>query len=272
MRVAAAALAIPVIVIEHNTYKDKNFFQHAVDWALSFVTFKIVAVSQGVAGYLSTRQHISKKKIVVIPNGISIEPLREAQALQTRESVRERLGIAAEELVLLHVGRLVAQKDPGLLLAGFAAFAGSAQEPCRLVMVGGGPLMEELKAQAEGLGISDRVLFMGAGDPNPYYLASDIFVSTSRIEGFGLVRAEALWHGLPVVTTVTGGTSELIHEEENGTLVHERTPETVAEGIRRVLAMDPQHVRANARETAERFSIEKTAQAYVRIINESLAV
>ncbi len=270
MRVAAAFLRIPVIVVEHNTYKDKNFFQHSVDWALSFVSFKIIAVSKGVADYIHIHQHISQKKIEVIPNGLDIRLLRQEKALQTRESARDAMGIASQEFVLLHVGRLVSQKDPSLLLAGFALFAKKSETLCRLIMVGGGPLMESLIDQANELGIQEKVVFTGACNPNPYYMASDIFISTSLIEGFGLVRAEALWYGLPVVTTITGGTSELIQDGETGAHVLERTPQAVAEGIRRVLAMNSQQVRNHAHEVAERFTIEKTVSAYARIIDQSL--
>jgi glycosyltransferase involved in cell wall biosynthesis len=270
LRVAGAYYRIPVIAVEHNTYSNKNFIQHTVDWALSFVTFRIVAVSQEVAAFVIERQHVRKDKVVVIPNGIDLEGIRRMSQSFSKETVREELHIPTEDRVVLHVGRLVAQKDPRLLLAGFALFSQRSATPCWLIVVGGGSLEPELKAEAQRLGITERVIFVGPADPSQYYVASDIFASTSLIEGFGLVRAEALAYGLPVVTTFTGGTSDMIQDGHNGVLVCDRTPEAVAEGMVHVFAGDREDMSRMARRSSERYSIEDMTRAYTSLVDESV--
>jgi glycosyltransferase involved in cell wall biosynthesis len=269
-RIAALFSNIPVIAVEHNTYTTKNALQHSIDWALSHVTFRIVAVSKAVADYVIAHQRIRRHKVTVIPNGIDLSVLKRNLPTESKQELRAKVGIGSDEHVVLHVGRLVPQKDPELLIRGYALFVANHRASSRLIVVGGGECRAAVTRLAKELNIEDRVLFTGAAAPARYYAMSDVFISTSRIEGFGLVRAEALWYGLPVVTTLTGGTEELIQEGSTGSIVSEPTDSEIAEGIERCFAMDRTLVAGKARQTAERFSTEIMGQRYESLLRSAI--
>lgn len=269
IRLSLFGRRVPVITVEHNTYTNKNVFQHAMDRALSSKSSSIVAVSEGVAAFLETAQKIPRKKITVIANGIDVAGIKEYRESHSRLQIREALGIPPDETVVLHVGRLVQQKDPLLMLHSYASFADSFGRSSRLIVVGDGDLRRELIAEAERLGLKDKASFVGEQSPHQFYIASDVFLSTSAIEGFGLVRAEALAHQIPVVTTGTGGSDELIENHKNGIVVPSRHPDDLAHGIVEALAIPRDAFLASA-DTVERFSITATATAYERLMNDTL--
>ena len=142
--------------------------------------------------------------------------------------LRKQWGIAAEELAIGFVGRLVPQKDIGTLIRGFALFAATFAE-AKLVIVGSGPLNEELRRSAEELGISGRIVWAGFRDDIVTVMSAfDIFALTSIYEGFGLVLLEAMSSRLPVVATRAGAVAEVVADGETGILVGPRRPEEVA--------------------------------------------
>lgn len=115
-----------------------------------------------------------------------------------RAEMREKLGVQ-DCFVVGHVGNFVYQKNHSFLLRAFASFAKS-DPSARLLLVGDGVLFEESKAQADALGIADKVLFAGRRtDANDYMQAMDVFAFPSNFEGLGIVAIEAQAAGLPCV-------------------------------------------------------------------------
>ena len=99
---------------------------------------------------------------------------------------------------IVHVGRFKLQKDHALLIRAYAQ--SSAQVP--LVLVGTGPEMAACQALAATLGVADKVIFVGfQANPYPFIRHAGLMVLSSRFEGFGIVIAEALALGVPVVST-----------------------------------------------------------------------
>ena len=151
--------------------------------------------------------------------------LRAARALAA--SLRRHWGIAPEELAIGFVGRFVPQKDIATLIRGFALFAATGAE-AKLVIVGSGPLNEELRRSADELGISGRIVWAGfREDIVTVMSAFDIFALTSIYEGFGLVLLEAMASRLPVVATRAGAVAEVVADGKTGILVGPRRPEEV---------------------------------------------
>lgn len=128
-----------------------------------------------------------------------------------REMAEEPAPVPAEPYAV-HVGRLVPQKNQGLLLR---AFKSSGIEG-KLVIVGKGKSERSLKSLTKKLGLEDRVLFVGQkSNPYPWMKHARLFILSSHIEGFGMVLAESLICGTPCVSTdCRAGVRDVLIEEQ----------------------------------------------------------
>lgn len=263
MRILSPLFRYKVVVVEHNTYVQKTKLHQMVDRILARLSARIVAVSNTVAAFTARQERIPREKFTVIHNGVDIEALRGECKKYDRGTVKKELGIGAETQVLLNVARLTTQKNPRLLLEGFAIFS-RTHEDYVLVIVGGGEKWDALlKEEAKALGIDSRVLLMGTRkDVARFYAIADFFVSTSHIEGFGIAHAEALACGVPVLTTKTAGPDEMIREGENGYFISGSTAGAVAAGMEKMVSADLFVMRTKAAESAEAYGIGRTVAAY----------
>lgn len=136
--------------------------------------------------------------IEVIHNGIDTERFQPNAA--ARQALRERLGFAKEDFVVMFCGRLDINKRPVFALQVFAEFVKSHPQG-RLLIVGDGPEITALKTRIDTLKLQDKVILAGqVADTTPYYQASDCYLSTSGdIEGCPLATAEALASGIPAI-------------------------------------------------------------------------
>ena len=127
--------------------------------------------------------------------------------------------LADEDKVMITVGRLVARKAVSRLIETVANF----NDPTvKLIVVGDGPLLPDLKAQARELAVEDQILFAGfvsAQEKIDLLNLSDVYVSTSQHEGFGLVFLEAMAAGLPVICYDFGGQSDFLEDGVTGALI-----------------------------------------------------
>jgi glycosyltransferase involved in cell wall biosynthesis len=172
--------------------------------------------------------------------------------------------------LLLFVGLLRYYKGLQYLLQAMP------QIPARLLIVGEGPLGDELRAQAQGLGLGNKVVFVGhvADEELPaYYRAVDLFVlpASERSEAFGLVQIEAMTSGLPVVCTELGtGTSFVNRDGESGLVVPPKDPAALAQAINRLLADEPLRRRLGEGALARSalFSVERMLADIQRVYNE----
>lgn len=179
--------------------------------------------------------------IRVIPTGVSIP-----EVLPERSEARRRLGLPADLPLLLYVGRLAREKSIDFLLEALVQLRARSGGDPRLVIVGDGPQREELEALADRLGLGGAVHWIG-GIPHErvfdYYAAGDLFVFSSRTETQGLVVAEALAMGLPVVAVKGPGVCDYVSAATGGALVDPDIDTFLAE-VQRLLA-DPE-LRAEA--------------------------
>jgi glycosyltransferase involved in cell wall biosynthesis len=184
---------------------------------------------------------ITPEKIHVIPNGVDHE--RYARARPT-EAALERLGNPERgTLVITFCGRLVKMKNVPHLLRAFARMR--LRSRCLLALVGDGAEREALEAEAQRLGISSEVRFIGRTDRVEEFLAaSDIFVLPSTYEPFGNALLEAMASGLPCVAlrpdhaAIRTASDEIIEDGETGSLVDPHDPGALAATLDR-LAADP---------------------------------
>ncbi|HVX90782.1 MAG TPA: glycosyltransferase [Candidatus Paceibacterota bacterium] len=271
-RALAPFIGYACVPREHNTYVDKSFWERLTDRILAARSYRIVAVSPTVADFTAHQERIPREKFVVIENGIDLEHLdTELRALPEKTALRRELGFSPDDFIIVNVARLVPQKNHELLIDGFARFYEKTPS-ARLLVVGGGPLMDALAARAREHGLADRVTFYGTQhDVAKYYKASDVFALTSHIEGFAIVCIEAMACGLPVVSTKTAGPDTYIEEGVNGFFIAPPTSEAVAAALTRVYTGRRDSLADGARATAPRFDVRAVVAQYEKLFSEAAA-
>jgi 1,2-diacylglycerol 3-alpha-glucosyltransferase len=180
----------------------------------------VVAPSQMVADYL--RQIGINTLIVKIPTGIDMDEFKELD----RNWLENSYGVGPQEKVLLFVGRLGKEKNVAFLLKSFQDVLKLIPD-CRLVLVGKGPLEEELRQLCRQQGIEDKVIFTGELSRQQIvhcYASSDLFVFPSVTDTQGLVIGEAKAAGVPVVAIRAFGPAEMVNHYEDGLLTELSLP------------------------------------------------
>ena len=137
------------------------------------------------------------------------------------------------EKIILFMGRLVYEKGVQYLISAMPKILAGYHDT-KLVICGKGGMLDELKAQVDALGISEKVYFAGymAGkDVQRMYKAADISVFPSTYEPFGIVALEAMLSGNPVVVSDIGGLNEIVQHKENGMKTYCGNPNSIADSI-----------------------------------------
>ena len=175
---------------------------------------------------------------------------------------------------ILTVGRAVPAKGQALLIEAVAELTARGVE-ARLVVVGDGPQLEELRALAARLGVADRVEFPGAvgqGEIRAHYARADVFAMASFAEGLPVVLMEAMATGLPVVASRITGVPELVQPGENGLLVAPGRADELADALAELLgapaARRAELGLAGRRKVEAEFAIDRTAERLLEIFEE----
>jgi glycosyltransferase involved in cell wall biosynthesis len=196
------------------------------------------------------------------------------------QRLRQQLGIAGP--FLLFVGRLAEKKGVRYLLEAMPGVLERFPD-AKLVIVGDGPLREELKAFSAWLGIAESVVFAGGKRQEelpPYYASADVFIGPSIVarggdtESFGLVFAEAMAAGCAVVASDVGGVRELVRDGKTGLLVAQRDAQAIARAVCGLLA-DPELRRrlsaAGRSLVMQQFEQGSVTDRYARVLQEAAA-
>jgi len=202
----------------------------------------------------------------VIPNFIDLEAFHPGHSNCERSS----LG-APDELLLAHLSNFRPVKRPVDTVRVLAAV--NKQRPARLALIGDGPEIASVLAEADLLGVRDRIRFLGNQDHvQPLLACCDVFLLPSEQESFGLAALEANACGVPAVTSDVGGISELIENGVNGFRVPLGDTAAMAARVLEIAA-DPATLdafRKRARASAERFDatniITQYEDLYYRIL------
>jgi glycosyltransferase involved in cell wall biosynthesis len=183
-----------------------------------------VAVSDGIARELVELGGLPESKVVRIYNAV-IGPEFEARA---NVPILHPWLCDGLSPVFVTAARLVPQKDHQTLLRAMSLYRRNG--PGRLLILGTGPLREYLEDLAHELQIADIVDFVGfQQNPLPWLRRADLFVLSSRSEGFGIALAEAMGCGTPVISTDSGhGPAEILEHGRFGVLVPPQDPVAMA--------------------------------------------
>lgn len=222
-----------------------------------------ICTSQAEARELEKIAPELRGRLLVVPNGV---PLPDALDPKLRIEVRGELGLPEDRLAVLFLGELEQRKRP-LDAVAAAEMAHAAGAPVTLLVAGGGPLQEQIRARS---GPAIRVLGFRE-DPLRLLAGADAFVLPSAREGHSFALLEAMGHGVPVVVADGPGSTEAVGEA--GVVVRAGDPSALSEALVQ-LASDPerrQRLGAAARErVAHEFTPERlragVLQAYERAL------
>jgi glycosyltransferase involved in cell wall biosynthesis len=190
-------------------------------------TDMVATVCEAARARFSQQGLRPRSQLLAVPNGILVDGFSCASE-ERRVALRNVLGLAPGVRIVGTVGRLNPVKDQSTLLRAFAR-AHAAVADSALVLVGDGALRATLRAQAASLGIGDAVRFLGdRSDVRQLLQGFDMFVLSSRSEGYSMALLEACASGLPIVATDVGGNREIVVEGRNGFLVAPADDEALA--------------------------------------------
>jgi glycosyltransferase involved in cell wall biosynthesis len=196
--------------------------------------------------------------------GINLKPFHD---VVDRNAQRAKLGIGADEIFVIHVGRFDPQKNHEFLIRIAKAMA--EREPkVRLLMLGQGTLRPSIEKQAEELGIKERVIFGGSRPDVPHcLLAADVFLMPSWHEGLPLAGLEAQSAGLPLVVADTVTPELAVVPGQVQFLSLSQSPDEWAQAVLSAAQAGSTLSRADALATMEasEFNIENTVAALEKI-------
>jgi glycosyltransferase involved in cell wall biosynthesis len=198
---------------------------------------QILSCNTDAAQFYRQRYPQLQDRVAFIKNSFDNEvfySLSQSQKEANRRELAVQMGLEEETRFILFAGRLHPQKDPVLLIRAFAALN---QPQTHLLIAGDGELANPVRQEIEQLGLSGKVTMLGALKQQELarlHRLSSAFVLSSAFEGLPLVVLEALASGTPVVTTKCGETPKLLNPH-SGIVCEQRTPDCIAEALRRVL-------------------------------------
>lgn len=221
----------------------------------------VIAVSKEVEKNIKALYR-KKENIYYIQNGINTDGFKSGLSVRSEFNLREN------ELVIGTVGRLSYEKGIDLLLK-------IAQKVCAVntkvvfIIVGDGPLKDNLIKIRDGKGLTDRIIFAGSRkDVENLYRTMDMFILTSRTEGTPMAMLEAMASGLPVIASNVGGIPKIIDHGVNGILIDSVDAKSSCEKINQLLKYGEMAVQLgqNAKKTiVQHFSSKSMAKSYIEV-------
>ncbi|MBI2765295.1 MAG: glycosyltransferase family 4 protein [Chloroflexi bacterium] len=219
-----------VVVTEHDVpVQHPTFGQRFARWAMDRLSTTIVAVSRRNAAIRKARVGMHCPHSAAVLNGVPVGPVAAAERVANRNRVRAELGLAGDAPVIGCLVRLAGGKGLDDLLNAFALVR--ARRECSLLLVGDGPLREQLAALAGKLGVAGDVVFAGKRpQPAPYLDAMDVFALAVPAGSMSIALLEAMARGLPPVITFCGP-EEAVIPGETGLGAAPRDPGSLAAAL-----------------------------------------
>lgn len=228
---------------------------------------RMVAVSKISETYLREICKVERSKVMLINNGIDLSRFKKVQKHSNRVEVD------SSPLILGMTAQLTLMKGWDVFLDVIARLRGDGYN-VRGMVLGDGPLREDLKAHSKLLEIEDAVDFIGhANHVHRYLNKMDIFLFTSHHEGLSVAIIEALASSLPIVATDVGGISEQVKEGVNGFICQDNNREALAAACKKLIGdgeMRKAYGMQSRRIAEDCFCEEKMASRYVDCYKEIL--
>lgn len=231
----------PIVSTIHATESGRNSGIHDetqryindTEWMLTYESTEVIVNSNYMKRELQSLFGLPFEKINVVPNGINVNMF---SGIERDYDFRRQYALDNEKIILF-MGRLVYEKGVQHLISAMPKILAGYHD-AKLVIAGKGGMIDELKAQVNSMGISNKVYFTGYMDSKQVckiYKCADVSVFPSTYEPFGIVALEAMLSGTPVVVSDIGGLNEIVTHGENGMKSYAGNPNSIADSILELL-------------------------------------
>ena len=235
------AFNIPMVATIHVTEAGRNSGIHDdtqryindTEWLLTYEATEVIVNSNFMKGHVQGLFGLPFDKINVIPNGINLTNFNGVE----RDYDFRRQYAMDNERMILYVGRLVYEKGIQHLIAAMPKILNGYHD-AKLIIAGKGGMLDELRAEADSLGLSNKVYFTGylnAKQVQKIYKCADVAVFPSTYEPFGIVALEAMLAGVPTVVSDVGGLNEIVDHGSNGMKSYAGNPNSIADSVLNLL-------------------------------------
>ena len=232
---------IPLISTIHATEAGRNSgirdeqqkYINDTEWMLTYESTEVIVNSNFMKGELQRLFGLPFEKINVVPNGVNLNSF---SGIDRDYEFRRRYAMDNEKIILF-IGRLVYEKGVQHLISAMPKILNGYHD-AKLIVAGKGGMLDELRMQADALGLGSKVYFAGylnGKDVQRMYKAADISVFPSTYEPFGIVALEAMLAERPVVVSDAGGLNEIVQHRENGMKSYCGNPNSIADSILELL-------------------------------------
>ncbi len=261
--VAALNAGVKVIFTEHGRfYPDKhNLKRRFINPLLEIITDNVTAISESTADAVAKYEYIPRRKILTIYNGIND---LKAQR-QDRRQLVEELGLSCEHRYIGTISRLEPIKNQHMMIDAFDKVKRLVPD-MRLVIIGDGAKMSDLKNHAGKLGLEKDIIFTGfLDDPQRFMVLFEVFLLSSFSEGASMTLLEAMSLSIPCVVTDVGGNPEIVQDGVTGALVPSDDSEEFSASIIQLVNDECLRLRygeAGRKRFLEMFTVEKMVKSY----------
>jgi L-malate glycosyltransferase len=266
---AEEGIYLPMVTTLHGTditlVGNHPFYKPAVTFSIN-KSDVVTSVSQSLKED-TIRLFDIKVPIEVVPNFINLEKYNKSEFTDCQREIMAE----SDELIITHVSNFRKVKRIEDVVKVFYNIQESL--PAKLMMVGEGPEKEPAEELCLKLGIEDKVIFFGNSDEVHKILCfTDLFLLPSEKESFGLAALEAMACGVPVISTNTGGLSEVNIDGVSGFLSDVGDVEGMTQNALKILSTKGAHTsfKRNAMQSAAKFDIHKIVPLYEKLYLESL--
>ena len=263
-------IEIPMVTTLHGTditlVGNHPHYKPAVTFSINQSNV-VTSVSESLKRDTLRLFNIKEDKIQVVPN--FIDTIKSDIVV---EDCKRHMMAEPEERILTHISNFRPVKRIDDVIRIFDKVA--KKIPAKLIMVGDGPLHEDARDLCKELGIIDKVIFVGNSNEIDKILCfSDLFLLPSERESFGLVALEAMVHGVPVISSNSGGIPEVNTHGYSGYLSDVGNITEMAENAIKILATDKSlhEFKQNAKKQAAKFDVNKIVPVYEEIYESILS-
>lgn len=285
-KIAAQILNIPVVYTYHTQYEDYVHYLpglgkiEATEPLLKKVVSKISRIygdncTELVAPSTKTKEILEsygiENEIHVIGTGLELSRFERDHADRSKlTEIYQECGIQEGQFVLTFLGRVASEKSIDLIIKAMPYFK-QKNLPVRLIVVGGGPALDELKELSDHLDVSEMIYFAGPkrAELVPYYyFVSDAFVSASITETQGLTFIEAMASGLPVLARFDKNLEGVIKNGENGYFFKDE--QDLAQIVERMMSEDFSNLKQQAYADSRQYTSEAFYEKMIHVYEQAI--